>query len=104
LLCRGFSGVLTSNLKIVAMSDPLFLRSQASLIREMVGRSGKNRRAGASSYLLELANRFEHEALQAERRSAGQKPAARAVPRANDIPSRESIDLGPLVGRPHGDE
>jgi hypothetical protein len=83
-------------------------------------RTGRPGSENGRAYLRTLANRFEQEALQLERGMRGDKPqvvGASPRPAAADpapmpvkgppatvakppIPSRQSIDLGPLVGAP----
>jgi hypothetical protein len=50
------------------MRNPQRLREQAELCREM------SARRGGHTYLLELASRFEAEAVEIDRRMAGQHP------------------------------
>ena len=50
------------------MQDPVHLRAQAALCREM------SAKRGVHMYLLQLAARFEDEAREIESRMAGQKP------------------------------
>lgn len=52
------------------MRDPQALRDQAVLCRRMSEKRGKH------LYLLELADRFDAEALHIERIMAGQKPGS----------------------------
>jgi hypothetical protein len=78
------------------MRDPQRLRDQASLARMIASRCIKKHRPRAQHYLLRLADQFETEARQIERQLASQKP----LPVSAATLSRDSIDLGPLVGHP----
>jgi len=87
------------------MSNPQALREKAAQCRRLARRPRKGfPRSGGHNYLLELADRFEREAMALERRMAGSKPpdtgavepepAAPAAEAEAVEPDREPVGTG----------
>jgi hypothetical protein len=74
------------------MSDPQALREKAAQCRRLARKPRKGfPQSSGHNYLLELADRFDREAMTLERRMAGSKPSGAG-------PSAEQGDAGALVG------
>jgi hypothetical protein len=83
------------------MSDPQALRDKAAHCRRLARKPRRGfPQSSGHHYLLELAERFESEAANVERRMAGSKPAAGAgEAKPRELAEGEPVDPGPLVGQ-----
>jgi hypothetical protein len=87
---RGRRSTADTNIRDTAMSDPQALREKAAQCRRLARKPRKGfPQSSGHNYLLELADRFDREAMTLERRMAGSKPGG---------PAAEPGDAGALVG------